>query len=58
MKAANWIALREQMVIIDPEDDDRLWPPEREQERLDMELYYLADNGAFDPDREVIEPEE
>lgn len=58
MKTSDWIALREQMIILDPEDEDRLWPPEREQERLDHELYRLADNGAFDPKREVIEPEE
>ena len=29
--------------------------PEREQERLDQELYALVDLGAYDPENEVIE---
>lgn len=29
-------------------------PSERERERLDIQLFDLADNGAFDPEREVI----
>lgn len=29
--------------------------PEREQERLDAELFELIDLGAFDPDNEVLD---
>jgi len=37
---------------IPPEPDDVM--PDRERERLDMELYDLIDAGAFDPEREIL----
>lgn len=37
---------------IPPCPDDEM--PDREKERLNMEIYYAIDAGAFDPNNEII----